>query len=120
MIYTLLDAAAFILEEQGEQSPYWLSSQMMEGKLWRASEHDVQAALEQDINELDSLIDEILLMSRLDSGAKLNKTEAVDLLALAAEECNRHSNVELTGEPVEVVGDAKLSLQNLIPEPKGV
>jgi len=52
MIYTILDAAAFILEEQGEpQSPYWLASQMMEGKLWRASEHDVRAALEQDIAE---------------------------------------------------------------------
>tara|TARA_R110002072_G_scaffold302996_1_gene490912 strand:+ start:33504 stop:33740 length:237 start_codon:yes stop_codon:yes gene_type:complete len=52
MIDTILDAAAFILEEQGEtQSPYWLASQMMEGKLWRASEHDDRAALEQDIAE---------------------------------------------------------------------
>lgn len=52
MIYTILDAAEFILEEQGEpQSPYWLSSQMLEGKLWRASEHDVRSALEQDIAE---------------------------------------------------------------------
>ncbi|MFV0444666.1 MAG: HTH domain-containing protein [Planctomycetaceae bacterium] len=52
MIHTLLDAAVFILEGQGEpQSPYWLASQMLEGKLWRASEHDVRAALEQDIAE---------------------------------------------------------------------
>src|SRR5207302_7764311 len=41
---------------------------------------------EQDIAELDSLIDEILLASRLDALDKLETSEAVDLLALAAEE----------------------------------
>ena len=33
------------------QSPYWLASQMVEMKMWRASEHDVRAALEKDIKE---------------------------------------------------------------------
>ena len=51
-MYTILDAIEFALEEQGEpQSPYWLASQMMEGRLWRASEHDVRAALEKDMKE---------------------------------------------------------------------
>ena len=31
---------------------YWLASQMVEMRLWRSSEHDVRAALEQDISEL--------------------------------------------------------------------
>ena len=49
-IYTLLDACEFILEDQGEpQSSYWLASQIMEMKLWRASEADVRDALSKDI-----------------------------------------------------------------------
>jgi DNA-directed RNA polymerase delta subunit len=53
VINTILDAIEFILENQGEpQSPYWLASQMMEMRLWRASEYDVRAALERDIREL--------------------------------------------------------------------
>lgn len=52
MIHTILDAIEFILEEQGEpQSPYWLASQMMEMRLWRASEHDVRVALERDVKQ---------------------------------------------------------------------
>ena len=52
MIYTIIEAIEFTLKEQGEpQSPYWLASQMMEGRLWRASEHDVRAALEKDMKE---------------------------------------------------------------------
>jgi hypothetical protein len=52
MIHTIIDAIKLTLEEQGEpQSPCWLSSQMMEWKLWRASEHVVRAALEKDMKE---------------------------------------------------------------------
>ena len=52
MIETLLDACQFVLENQGEaQSSYWLASQVMEMKLWRASEADVHAALTRDIEE---------------------------------------------------------------------
>ena len=50
MIYTLLDACEYILEDQGEpQSSYWLASQIMEMKLWRTSEADVRDALDKDI-----------------------------------------------------------------------
>ena len=46
-----------------------------------------QAELEHDIAELDALIDEILLASRLDAlEAARARDEDVDLLALAAEE----------------------------------
>jgi hypothetical protein len=52
MIDTILDAIEFILVDQGEpQSPFWLASQMMEARLWRASEHDVRAALNEDITK---------------------------------------------------------------------
>jgi DNA-directed RNA polymerase delta subunit len=50
MIHTLLDACRFILEDQGEaQSSYWLASQIVEMKLWRASESQVRRALDKDI-----------------------------------------------------------------------
>jgi len=52
MSHTIIDPIEFMLKEQGEpQSPYWLESQMMEGRLRRASEHDVRAALEKDVQE---------------------------------------------------------------------
>jgi hypothetical protein len=52
MIHTMLDAIEFILKEQGEPlSPFCLASQMMEGRLWRASKHDVRAALKKDMKE---------------------------------------------------------------------
>jgi len=74
-------------------------------------------ALEQDIAELDALIDEILLASRLDAVEQLDAVEEVDLLALAAEECARYEEAELDGQPVNVRGDPRLLrrlLRNLL------
>ena len=52
MIESLLDACQVVLENMGEpQSSYWLASQVMEMKLWRASEADVRDALTKDIEE---------------------------------------------------------------------
>jgi hypothetical protein len=52
MIRTLPDACRFVLEELGEaQSSYWLASQVMEMKLWRASESEVRADLDKEIEE---------------------------------------------------------------------
>ncbi|HXW30477.1 MAG TPA: HAMP domain-containing protein, partial [Xanthobacteraceae bacterium] len=76
-----------------------------------------RADLEADITELDQLIDEILLASRLDAGAPLDVSEPVDLLALAAEECARSEACSLTGDPVTVRGDPRLlrrMIRNLI------
>lgn len=75
------------------------------------------AELTRDIAELDQMIDEILLSSRLDAINELDKQEEVDLLALAAEECNRYDACWLHGEPAYVNGDAKLLrrlLRNLL------
>jgi hypothetical protein len=51
-ITSILDACQSILEEQDEpQSSYWLASQMMEMRLWRASEADVRDALAKELEE---------------------------------------------------------------------
>jgi signal transduction histidine kinase len=63
--------------------------------------------VERDIAELDALIDEVLLASRLDAISSLEQVEDVDLLALAAEEAARY-DVEAQGTPVIVRGDARL------------
>jgi signal transduction histidine kinase len=76
-----------------------------------------KAGLDQDIAELDLLIDEILLASRLDAVAELDVDEEVDLLALAAEECSRYSDVQLDGSSVSCRGDPRLLrrlLRNLL------
>jgi signal transduction histidine kinase len=67
----------------------------------------LRAELERDIAELDALVDEILLASRLEAGPELDVREDVDLLALAAEECAR-VDAMLEGEPVTVRGDPRL------------
>ncbi len=64
--------------------------------------------LELDIAELDLLIDEILLASRLEAVKGLDIDEEVDLLALASEECARYDEIELEGQPVTVRGDPRL------------
>ncbi len=69
-------------------------------------------SLKQDIAELDQLIEEILLASRLDAVQGLDRNEAIDLLALAAEEA-AHYDIEAAGEPVTVEGD-RLLLRRLI------
>ncbi len=53
--------------------------------------------LERDIAELDQLIDEILLSSRLDAVRGLDQREEIDLLALAAEEGARYDRCSVTG-----------------------
>jgi two-component system, OmpR family, sensor histidine kinase RstB len=80
-----------------------------------------KAELEQDIAELDALIDEILLASRLDALKGLETDERVDLFALAAEECARYDNAALDGQSVTVRGDPRLlrrMIRNLLENAK--
>jgi signal transduction histidine kinase len=70
-----------------------------------------------DIAELDQLIDEILLTSRLDAVPQLERREPVDLLALAAEEAARLPDCQVEGVAVTVEGDPTLlrrALRNLL------
>jgi signal transduction histidine kinase len=67
----------------------------------------VQAELERSIAELDVLVGEMLLTSRLDALRTLEHCEEVDLLALAAEEA-AHYQRGATGHAVSVPGDPGL------------
>lgn len=76
----------------------------------------LRAEVDRDIAELDALIDEILLSSRLDTLAEHTAPEDVDLLALAAEECAR-IGAEVQGDSVTLCGEPRLlrrCLRNLI------
>jgi signal transduction histidine kinase len=75
------------------------------------------ASLRDDIAELDELIDEILLMSRLDARNSADLSQPIDPLALVAEECARYQNCEATGSAPEIRGDPRLlhcMVRNLI------
>ena len=68
------------------------------------------------IAELDELIGEMLLSSRLDALRALERSEEVDLLALAAEEAS-HFDRSVEGQPVIIHGDPGLLrrlLRNLL------
>jgi signal transduction histidine kinase len=67
----------------------------------------VREELRRNIAELDALIGEMLLASRLDTLKALEHVEDVDLLALAAEEAS-HFDRQAEGEPVIVRGDPAL------------
>lgn len=78
-----------------------------------------QSEIARNIAELDQLIDEILLASRLDAKeADLGTVESVDLVGLAAEECARHQAIlETTQAAIAVPGVAKLlrrAVRNLL------
>jgi signal transduction histidine kinase len=77
---------------------------------------ELRQSLERDVLELDDLIDELLLASRLELQTEPPPAREVDLLALAAEECAR-LGLEPGGAPVSVRGDPRLLrrlLRNLL------
>lgn len=64
-----------------------------------AQQQSLRAEIDRNVSELDQLVDEILLASRLDAReTDIGAFEAVDLLALAAEEASR-TDAALTFEP---------------------
>jgi signal transduction histidine kinase len=72
--------------------------------------------IETDIAELDALVEEVLLASRLDAAAQLERPEPVDLLGLAAEEAARVGAMA-QGVNAQVHGDERLvrrAIRNLL------
>jgi len=77
---------------------------------------DLQTQIARDIAELDTLIGDLLLASRLSNDSPQMKLEQVDLLGLAAEEAAR-AGAELDGQPLCLFADARLlrhMLRNLL------
>src|SRR5262249_12083135 len=82
-----------------------------------ATHPERKAELERDIAELDQLVDEILLVSRLDATEQLDVREDVDLAALAAEECARYDDCSVEAKQVLGRGDSVLlrrMIRNLV------
>jgi signal transduction histidine kinase len=71
---------------------------------------ELKAGVEKEIAELDELIGELILASRIETRQAIGREERIDLLALAAEEASRYdaSLVGLEGSPVEIRGDRAL------------
>ena len=77
---------------------------------------DLADRITEDVAELDGLIDELLLASRLEAGDLDASSTRVDMLAVAAEECTR-VGASFSGEPQFVEADPKLMhrlLRNLL------
>ncbi|CAN5609743.1 HAMP domain-containing sensor histidine kinase [soil metagenome] len=85
---------------------------MASSMLGDTADAKTREALKRDIDELDRLIEEILLASRLEAVPGLERHEPIDLLALAAEEA-AYYDTEASGEPATVEGD-RLLLRRLV------
>jgi two-component system, OmpR family, sensor histidine kinase RstB len=86
-----------------------------------AAHPERKVELERDIAELDQLVDEILLVSRLDATEDLDVREDIDLAALAAEECARYDDCSLEAKSAMVRGDPTLlrrMVRNLVENAK--
>jgi signal transduction histidine kinase len=72
--------------------------------------------IETNVGELDALVEEVLLASRLDAVQRVDRRDPVDLLALAAEEGAR-VDAAVEGSAATVAGDERLlrrALRNLL------
>jgi signal transduction histidine kinase len=76
----------------------------------------LQAEVRTNIAELDTLVEEVLLASRIDAQTGTPPREPVDMLVLAAEEAAR-CGAEVSGDSASVLGEERLlrrALRNLI------
>ncbi len=76
----------------------------------------LRAEIDTNIAELDALVEEVLLASRLDATQPMGQKESVGLLGLAAEEAAR-VGAQVQGDDVQVQGEERLlrrALRNLL------
>jgi signal transduction histidine kinase len=76
-------------------------------ELAAADKPELRERAARDIAELDELIEDLLLASRLESVETLPRTEPIDLLGLVAEEAAR-GDADVAGDAVSARGDLKL------------
>lgn len=81
--------------------------QMQLEQIGERSSVDIRNGIRSEIRELDALVEEILLSSRLQSENRPALDDEVELLGLAAEEAAR-AGVDVNGELVTVRGDQRL------------
>ncbi|MGL4188766.1 MAG: HAMP domain-containing sensor histidine kinase [Sphaerotilus sulfidivorans] len=80
-----------------------------------AQQEELRREIDRDIRELDELVEEVLLASRLDARSDM-QPELVDLLGLLVEEAAR-VGAEAGGQEVQVLGEERLlrrALRNLL------
>lgn len=73
--------------------------------------------IDTNIGELDALVEEVLLASRLDAQSRLERRDTVDLLAVAAEEAAHVGATVHGASPLMLAGDERLlrrALRNLL------
>lgn len=73
---------------------------------------ELRDQLERDVDRLDRSVEELLLASRLELAGAADRSDAVDLLALAAEEAAA-TDAEVGGQPTTIQGD-RASLRHLL------
>ena len=81
-----------------------------------AQRERLKTEIDTNVAELDALVEEVLLASRLDATVTLDRQERVELLGMAAEEAAR-VDAAVTGAPLFATGDERLlrrALRNLL------
>ena len=92
----------------------------MYGELPEAQRAGLKREIDTNVAELDALVEEVLLASRLDARAPLDRSDPVDLLGIAAEEAARvDAEVEAVGDGAapQINGNERLlrrALRNLL------
>jgi len=112
-IEKLIEAQKHILSGASHELRSPLTRMRMAIELMQNDSIDsTKAKLETDIAELDDLVDELLMASKLDAGSSEKQLEQIDLLALAAE-VGINYRAEISGVPTFVMGD-ELMLRRLL------
>jgi len=92
----------------------------MYGELPEAQRAGLKREIDTNVAELDALVEEVLLASRLDARAPLDRSDPVDLLGIAAEEAARvDAEAEAVGDTaaLQISGNERLlrrALRNLL------
>jgi signal transduction histidine kinase len=92
-----------------------MAVQMLDGATPEQGQR-LKREIETNVAELDALVEEVLLASRLDAVQRVDKRDPVEMLALAAEEGSR-VEAAVEGAPATVAGDERLlrrALRNLL------
>lgn len=115
-IETLVNQHKQLLAQASHELRTPLARLRMSAEIASLKVPEIADDLRTDIKELDELVGEILLASRLDAVSDLLQISSFDALALAAEESAR-TRAQLSGESVEVQADEALirrALRNLL------